>query len=516
MSRVVSDHLFLLIKSLTGSEKRYFKLFISGADKNPTYVQLFDAIDSQKVYTEQKILKKVKSVKPAQLSNLKNYLYNMILDSLRNYHAEKGINLRLRALLDKIEILYDKRLPEQCLKQIEKAKSIASKYELDNQLIEVLTWERKIVDMNVHPKNTMQSALPLFDQMTKAMEKQMNTTRYARIFRLAVETFRQEGILRNEKSNAEVKKIMRHDLLKHGKKLISYHDYYYYYSIHSIYQILKGNWKLQYQYQKKLLDLMDTHPEQVEYSPNVYLGCQNTHIISCQYTGNYNEMISTFEKVRLLFHKRYLSWEANLLIQFLGCYNSMMHFYTQNGEFEKGLILFREIEPAFKKLKSNMSKSIEFSVSYTMAYTYFGVKKYTSCLPWLNNILNEPSANVIREDLQSFARILNLIVHYELGNKNLLEYLVISTYRFLYRRERLHVVEALVLDFIRKSSGIKTNEDMIRLFAIFRKELLKINKNSYDQKALSYFNFVAWLESKIENKDFAEVVKRNYGKKELV
>ena len=60
MSNKVSDSLHKLIKSLTPSEKRGFKLFSSrhtSADENQ-YVKLFDAIDAHHVYDEALILKK--------------------------------------------------------------------------------------------------------------------------------------------------------------------------------------------------------------------------------------------------------------------------------------------------------------------------------------------------------------------------------------------------------------------------------------------------------------------------
>ena len=45
-----SGDLFTLIKSLTQTEKRYFKLFSSLQKGDKNYVKLFDAIDRQKTY----------------------------------------------------------------------------------------------------------------------------------------------------------------------------------------------------------------------------------------------------------------------------------------------------------------------------------------------------------------------------------------------------------------------------------------------------------------------------------
>ena len=70
--------LFDLVKSMTMSEKRYFKInslkHVIG-DSND-YIQLFDAIEKQDVYNE-KLLLKYPFVK--NLSQEKNYLYRLYL-----------------------------------------------------------------------------------------------------------------------------------------------------------------------------------------------------------------------------------------------------------------------------------------------------------------------------------------------------------------------------------------------------------------------------------------------------
>ena len=84
MSNHTQDNLFALIKSLSKSEKRQFKLFANRLEvnKDAKYLQLFDLLDKMKDYNEEDILK-AKIVKKVQLANLKNHLYGQILVSLR-------------------------------------------------------------------------------------------------------------------------------------------------------------------------------------------------------------------------------------------------------------------------------------------------------------------------------------------------------------------------------------------------------------------------------------------------
>ena len=60
---VKKNELFILIKSLSKSEKRYFRLFCSRESSGSNYTRLFDSIDSQKEYDEKAIKKVFKGEK---------------------------------------------------------------------------------------------------------------------------------------------------------------------------------------------------------------------------------------------------------------------------------------------------------------------------------------------------------------------------------------------------------------------------------------------------------------------
>ena len=55
MPKTPSHKLFNLVKSLSGSEKRYFKLFVNKnqTGKDNKYILLFDALDTQENYDDE-------------------------------------------------------------------------------------------------------------------------------------------------------------------------------------------------------------------------------------------------------------------------------------------------------------------------------------------------------------------------------------------------------------------------------------------------------------------------------
>src|SRR5437763_974746 len=93
MSKIASDHLFTLIKSLGKAEKRHFKIYSRKhviGDEN-IYVRLFDAIDKQKIYNERALKNQGQF---HDLPTFKSWLYKAILKSLGEYHSSIGIDVR--------------------------------------------------------------------------------------------------------------------------------------------------------------------------------------------------------------------------------------------------------------------------------------------------------------------------------------------------------------------------------------------------------------------------------------
>ena len=77
MTNVHKDALFILVKSLSKSEKRQFKLYVGrlGVNTDAKFLALFNLLDKMKAYNEKLILESG-IVKKTQLSNLKGRSVN--------------------------------------------------------------------------------------------------------------------------------------------------------------------------------------------------------------------------------------------------------------------------------------------------------------------------------------------------------------------------------------------------------------------------------------------------------
>src|SRR5688572_28813488 len=123
-----SPDVFRLIKSMSMSEKRHFKLFSSGhvGGESKNYLRLFDAICRQDEYDEESIRREFEGTALARhLPAEKNYLYAHLLESLNAFNREKTFLARHSNYLISIEILFNRGLFDQSQKIIRKAKTEA-------------------------------------------------------------------------------------------------------------------------------------------------------------------------------------------------------------------------------------------------------------------------------------------------------------------------------------------------------------------------------------------------------
>ena len=136
---------------------------------------------------------------------------------------------------------------------------------------------------------------------------------------------------------------------------------------------------------------------------------------------------------------------------------------------------------------------------------YLAAGDFKKSLLWRNKMFENCDVTV-KEDILCSSKIINLINHFELGNTDVLQFMLRSTYRYLGKKERIFKHEKLILDFIRKLCNKKLQPQLPKLFLQLRDDLFALQQDPYEKSAFN-FDIISWLDSKIEEKTFQEIVK---------
>ena len=161
------------------------------------------------------------------------------------------------------------------------------------------------------------------------------------------------------------------------------------------------------------------------------------------------------------------------------------------------LQLAGEVEVFIKRFDKVLSNDYRILFHYQLAYFYFADTRYSEALAHLNEILSE--RNDPRADIQSYARVLNLMVHYELKNYDLIKYLCRSTRRFLNKKNRLYSFEKNILDFFKQVSRTQ-NIQAIKNLKILKQNIVEIEEDQ--SEPLDFINILVWIQSKLNRDTF--------------
>ena len=500
------DSLFELIHCLGNNEKRYISIALQGEDKE--CIKLYNAIKKQKQYNEKRLLSVLKKPPITHFRAVKQYVHKLVLKNMRAYRADVSVQMQLRTLLIDLQFLLKKGLYIQTEKLIAKAKKLSLKYEEHSILLELLHLERTLMKRTAYEGKTTKQLESNFKQTFKGIATYKQIQEYDLLASRLFLELKKEG---NRVSGAMSTKaiVLQQKMLARDETTLPYHARIHLYS----YYLANANKEAMglpaaYEYAHKQVSLLEEYPHLIEEEEGARLyaiSAFNLLLFQLRYK-KYEEMQLTIKKFQnVSVASKTLSNEL-----FYISHSMELTLYITQGLFNDAVGVAQTME---QELEQNpqirLSKEKEMILYYEFCNAYFGAGLFNKAKVYLNKVLQE---NVdVRSDIQCFAHLLNIVIHFELGNETLLKYLVKTTYKFLYKRKRLYKFETIVLAFIKVQLTKKhTQAEILFLFEDLKKELETLIKDPFEKRILDYFDFLSWIESKTEHIPFASIIQHKF------
>ncbi len=504
-----SDALFQLVQSLERSEKRNFKLYMTrnSASGDLKVVHLFDALEKMKQYDEELLLLKNPSIHKQQLSNLKAHLYREILRSLRLLNQEENIDLELHEQLDFARLLYNKGLYLQSLKILDRIKELAKNNNQATYQLQVLFLEKKIESLHI-TRSMQDRAERLSEESVEITGRLSLISSLSNLSLQLYSWYIKNGHARNAEDKAEVDAFLTHPAILQAQDKKGFYERLYFYQCHCWHAFITQNFLGYYRYCQKWVDLFDAEPKMIDVETTHYIkGLHNlmgAHFDLHNYQ-KFNETILVFEK--FMATPVIVNNRNNLIQTFIYLNISRLNKHFMEGTFTEGLQLVPYIEEKLEEYELYLDRHRVLVFYYKIASLYFGSGDADRSIDYLNKIINWKVD--LRTDLQCYARLLHLIAHYELGNFDLLEYLLKSVYRFMYKMQNLSTVEEKIFEFLKKSFRLSSHQ-LKPEFEPLLVTLQSLEKNRLESRAFMYLDIISWLESKITAKPVQQVIRQKY------
>jgi tetratricopeptide (TPR) repeat protein len=302
--------------------------------------------------------------------------------------------------------------------------------------------------------------------------------------------------------------FLDNECFRRSKHVKGFYERLYLYQCHCWHAFITQNFLLYYRYCQKWVDLFDAEPKMITIETAHYIkGLHN--LMSAHFDlRNYQKFNETIYKFEQFIETPVIQQNRNNLIQtFIYLNIARLNKHFMEGTFSEGLELVPYIEGKLEEYELYMDRHRILVFYYKIASLYFGSGDFDRSIDYLNKIINWKVD--LRTDLQCYARLLHLIAHYELGNFDLLEYLLKSVYRFMSKMQNLSTVEEKIFAFLRNSFSLSPKQ-LKPQFENLLAQLKPLEKSRLESRAFMYLDIISWLESKINNQHVQNVIRQKY------
>lgn len=491
------DKLLDLIHTLSMSEKRYFKVFSQRhvTKGNTHYLQLFELACSQDTSDSKAFEAAVSEskIKAKYLAADKNYLYNLVMRALSNFHVGRTNSMMVKEWLHQVEILFDKGLYDQCLHLTNKARQAAEKYDLFALLMEISLWERRVLGEFDEISKIKESHSMVLDHLGFMDNMHAFMLLYYRLLEM------EEGL--REKPAEERRKILdkfiAHPFLKSESVPLSFQATRHFWMIYALYYQLLTLREEELKANEQLIRAMDSNTQYREEYPWDYVEVYSRILNLKLYdeAQDFPQWLSFFREFPKKLKKAPRNVQARITLDaFL---------------FEIPWLIREEkwdlIPDALTQLSNNISiyrrqvtveQRLE-SIFWEGRY-YEAVAKPGEAIRALTPLINEFEDDE-RLDIQVFGRILFIQSHYLRENYTTLPYLADSTLRMLASQKERFGLEAWVIRQFRRLAKVEFRGES------YARTIFKGILENWDDKVAEnqpsripeYLNVRDWVESKM-------------------
>ena len=508
-----SNELFELVNALNTNEKRYFKLHASKyASGNRKYLDLFEAVNKQVQkgsYDEAALLRQFKHEPfTRQMHVAKNYLVKLINRSLLAFHAELKVDFRIYEQLRIADILMHKGLMKQAAKALRKGRRLAEENHEYALLAKVLEREERMSTRQLQ----FGKAAELIEAQRLEHQKCLNLLDNKEFGVVLYDYYMRVTESRSEQSEEDFRKLIDFKALDDEAGAESVRARIYKYTARTLYENFLGNAEQQVSYQHRIIAMYEETPNLIQQDPRPYLVALHNLNQGLFGLNDFERVIEVNQKIRQTLKDYKVSRRPNVESESLQGVAEFELWVKINLCLAADTIresLANSIE-IYERFHPRMHQQDRINLLYSIAYAWFYIGEFKECQQWLNTLLNQRYDDV-RQDLQSLARVLNLILHFELANQQLLDYLEKSAYRFLNSRKRLYKIESFILAFIRRQARAKSKEQRRKALQALQDECLAVADHPFEGKFLEYFDILAWTQAHLDNSSFSEAKRNRLG-----
>lgn len=397
---------------MTPAEKRYFKMHFA-LQRNALTI-LYDFINEMDVYDEKELKKKLPKNIANKLKVYKVRLYGRVLKSLTTFYAKKNIQSRIRLGLEEVDVLMAKKLYDVAADHLHKLKKTAETYEEFTYLIDIAYLEFRL--LNIFMDRVGISKQPLFTDMGYYLEKLDQQIHFSQLAHQTIDFQKANHFKPLKPGQKEWLRTLLEEKIPEltgdeasFKAQISKNIV-----LTVIYQFLKEK-ESEFKTRKKNVELFSQFPQFKESLTFHYLAVLRNYMNFCLDHKKWDEVHQTVAEAKQFIQKETPQEEPQLIY----FYYAELKMLYEKGQFKKIVEDYSQMIEHFTKKNHIIGERISvISFIYIILAELF--EGHHPKAQYYLRTINKAEEEV-KEYFEEFFILLDLISHYEAGDKHSLK-----------------------------------------------------------------------------------------------
>lgn len=481
-----------LVKSLSKSEKRHFKLYTRKHEGEKEYLTLFELIDKNDFISKEILEEKFSDAHTGvSLDNAARYLLKVLTDCLIQSKVKEDDIFRLMYGMLRVSILKERNLPEEGYKELKKLQHIAA--DAQEQFISYLFLRHELnylTEFNF-PGVTENKLVEIQMKARNAIKDIRNTHEHHSLYELLKYRLQHTG-----KAISEEEKKQLNDLVLSEMSIVNAKakDNLESRKLHLLFQSSFftniGDYKSALKTFYQLNGLFEKNKVLWRQPPLDYHAALDGILDSLRTTGRYEEMAFYVDKLEQLDDNAYPEYFRYMVRKSVMIYQLALLMGT--AEPLAAVRFIESSDPGQLKAYGMVDEEKQCELLFCFGLAYYKAGNFKKAQHYINEIVLVGKASY-QSVIYRVARLLNILIHYENNNMAYLDYEIRSFKRaFQYSGAQLKV-ENLIFKTIKAGPGLNTPQKNELLWKKIQPVLLVVEKDKFEMQLRKYFDFTGWV-----------------------
>ena len=483
-----------LVKSLSQSEKRNFKLYAKRHAGNKDYLDLFGLIEKNGSPNKENLEKEFGKLRGTRsFDNTARYLFKILTDCLIQAKIKEDEMFQVTHGLLRINILKERNLPEEAFRELKKLQQTAIvhreqflQYMINRHELNYLTEinflgisEKQLIDIQMKTRDVLKEI--------------RNTHEHNSLFEIL-----KHRLVHSGKTIAENRKQLNDLMLselsiinaksKHNlesRKLHLLFQSYFFTNIGDYNSALKTFYELN--------RLFEKNNEYWRNPPQDYLSSLDGTLDSLRTIDAFDEMPFYIARLEQLDKEMYPEYFRFMVRKTIMIYHLI--FLVNSKQYDKAIDYISQCDTMIIKSYSIVDEEKQNELLFCLALSFFKIRNFKKAQKCINEIvlLGKLSYQSL---VYRASRLLSIIIHYEQNNLEYLEYEMRSFKRAFQHNAKLLKVETLLF----KTIKMHPRKNMFQKNELFWSKIeplvIRIEKDKYETQLSKHFDFTGWIKNK--------------------